>query len=416
MKVLWLCNRNPLDQNLDKSGGWFSSLSKLFLDSSNRMIFLFPSTETQIEEKPNYTIASFKMPFFAKEYKNDHKIACFFEKVISLCNPEIIHIWGTEFYYDLTLARIAKRRGLIERTVVHIQGLCTAISEHLTTALPFSIIVGKTPRDFLLGSISNQRRRFIKRSKNEIELLKTTQNIIGRTFWDKRCCEIINSKLNYFYCSESLRPEFYSKKWTYNGCMKHTIFISQASYSLKGLHIVLRAFPYVLQLFPDAHIYIAGNNLIRSNKKTGFLSISRYGLYIKQLIKRLKIEKNITFLGPLNQKEMAYYYMKTNVYLLSSFIENSPNSLGEALCVGSPVIASFVGGVPEFINNGENGFLYQADDYLMLASYINTLFSSQEICERFSENGKRAIKIFDPNKVYNDVMKIYEKLNNVVLI
>ena len=60
-------------------------------------------------------------------------------------------------------------------------------------------------------------------------------------------------------------------------------------------------------------------------------------------------------------------YPKTRVFVLSSSIENHASSLKEAMMVGTPSIATFVGGVPEYVRHGENGFLYRFEEYEIMA-------------------------------------------------
>ena len=59
-----------------------------------------------------------------------------------------------------------------------------------------------------------------------------------------------------------------------------------------------------------------------------------------------ELEDKVSFLGPLNAEQMKAEYLRSNVFLCPSSIENSPNSLGEAQMLGVPCVASYVGGIP----------------------------------------------------------------------
>lgn len=410
MKVIWLSNK-PIVDGHKSSGSWFYSLYNLFLDKKPEieLVCLYPSSKKTCVDLSNGRAYSFKSPTFAKPYSYSKKTESFFSEILATEKPDVIHIWGTEFAFSLCMVNAAKMNNCLDRVIVHIQGFCFAVADHMYNLLPNYVIKGSMLKDFLIGNIARQKKSFEKRGKNEITLLKTVNNVFGRTNWDKACCSLFNEHINYYYCGEMLRSQFYEKVWDYSKCEKRSIFISQASYSLKGLHIFLKAFSLVVSKFPDSKVYIAGKDITMQNKGTKrLLYLSMYGLYIKHLIKKYKLQQNIFFVGALDAENMSEYFKNCNVYVLPSLIENSSNSLGEALMVGTPTIASYVGGVPDFIQNNINGFLYPADDAFLLASLICQLFQSKEKCEMFSANGReKARKLYDMDTILDTVLDTY---------
>lgn len=194
--------------------------------------------------------------------------------------------------------------------------------------------------------------------------------MIGRTSWDKAHVWTINPKAQYHFCNETLRDEFYKHQWRYDKCEKHSIFLSQAGYPIKGLHQVLKAMPLILKHYPDTKVYVAGDDIT----KRPWYRLAGYGAYIKYLIKRYKLENHVFFTGLLNEQEICKQYLKSNVFVCPSAIENSPNSLGEAQLLGVPCIASYVGGVPDMMKGCEE-FMYRFEEVEMLAKKICSLFS-----------------------------------------
>ena len=69
------------------------------------------------------------------------------------------------------------------------------------------------------------------------------------------------------------------------------------------------------------------------------------------------LDGRIRFLGPLSRDEVLALFRRADAALLSSAWENFPHTLVEALAVGTPAIATSVGGVPEVVTHGENGLL-----------------------------------------------------------
>ena len=101
-------------------------------------------------------------------------------------------------------------------------------------------------------------------------------------------------------------------------------------------------------------------------------------------IKKYHLQNKVIFTGPLNESKMRQRYLDAHVFVSPSLIENSPNSLGEAMILGVPSISSYVGGVPDMIKDKKEGFLYQHDAPYMLA-YICEIFKHDSIALKISE-------------------------------
>lgn len=143
---------------------------------------------------------------------------------------------------------------------------------------------------------------------------------------------------------------------------------------------------------------------------------SPLGWYFKHQIKKYKIDNYVTFLGVQNEQQVVQNLKNAHVFLSASLIENSPNSVGEALLVGIPVVSSDVGGVKDFIKHGENGFIYPVDEPYMIPYYIGKIFD-QEVAESFSkksrEDGRIAYSSKDNGEVIISLYKtIAEKSDN----
>ena len=101
----------------------------------------------------------------------------------------------------------------------------------------------------------------------------------------------------------------------------------------------------------------------------------------------------------------------TYVMVLPSAIENSPNSLCEAQLVGIPCVASFVGGVPEMLRDGKDGYLYTFNEPLMLAEYISRIFDSDSLAEQFSMSSYEWIRSRQgENDVVNKTINNYKTI------
>jgi len=241
----------------------------------------------------------------------------------------------------------------------------------------------------------------------EKKALQGCNHIIGRTDWDKACSEIIASKAQYHFCNETLRESFYKEFWKLTDCEKHSIFTSQYQNPVKGFYYLLKALPIVLKRFPDTKIYTTGINPF----SIPWYKINVYQKYIRKLIKKLSLENCIFFLGKLDEEKMCQQYLKCNVFVSCSSIENSPNSVGEALLLGVPTISSDVGGVKNLLRHNFDGFIYQHNAPYMLAYYISQIFENDSIAVEFSHNSRESSSIIYDNKLNaENLIHIYNNL------
>jgi glycosyltransferase involved in cell wall biosynthesis len=106
------------------------------------------------------------------------------------------------------------------------------------------------------------------------------------------------------------------------------------------------------------------------------------------MIKKLGLEKNIIFTGILSEEQMVGRFLKSNLFVCPSSIENSPNSVGEAQLLGVPCIGSFVGGMSDMITDEESGLIYRFEETEMLAEKVCRIFSDPSFAKKLSENGR----------------------------
>ena len=122
---------------------------------------------------------------------------------------------------------------------------------------------------------------------------------------------------------------------------------------------MLLALPAIKERYPDVKVYVAGNSIANYSTLKDKIKISSYGKYIRELIKQGGLEENVVFMGRLNAKQMKEAYLKSHLFVCCSAIENSPNSLGEAMLLGMPCVSADMGGVSGIFTGGEDGIFYE---------------------------------------------------------
>ena len=337
-----------------------------------------------------------------------------FKEIFANFRPDIIHIFGTEFPHALAAARTF---GKPERTLVGIQGLCNEIAKVYMAGLPEAVCRYRTFRDIVRkDSLMQQQEKFVCRGKNEIEVLRLTGHITGRTRFDREGSLKWHPDAMYHQMNETMRSSFYTGKWKSENCEKHSIFLGQGDYPLKGFHFLLEAVPLLLSQYPDLKVYVAGNNILAHNSWKEKLKLSAYGKYLLSLIKRYELSDKVIILGKLSEEEMKEQFLKAAVFVCPSVLENSPNTVGEAMLLGVPVVASDTGGIPDMISDRVDGLLFPVGDVKALAKSIEAVFDETEdeygtLAQRLSVAArKRAREIHDGERNYQRLLEIYEEI------
>lgn len=355
-------------------GGWMSSCAQYLSDCGIKLAIASIYSGKTVQKISIDRITYYRIPYGNNDYFDSHSIP-FWEMAINDFSPDLIHIHGTE--YPCSYAMIAASRSI--PAVASIQGL-VSVSERYYNAGLTSIDLLQTValRDLVHPTktwLPFARHNMARRGKWEKKAILQLDHVIGRTSWDRAHVLAIHPEISYHFCNETLREKFYTAdKWQYGSCEKHTIFASNPSYPLKGVHQLIKALVLVVRRYPDAKLKIAGNDIIHLSSIKEYLRLPGYSLYLRRLIKKLHLEQHILFLGNLSAEQMVEEFQKAHCFILPSSIENSSNTLGEAQLLGVPSIASYAGGNPDMIDDGVDGYLYRFDEVEMLAQKIMNIW------------------------------------------
>ena len=342
----------------------------------------------------------------------DRRLEREFREILEKAKPDMIHIFGTEFPHALAVARAF---GKPERTLVGIQGLCYEIAKVYMAGLPEEVQRKVTFRDFLRrDSLKQQQEKFYLRGKNEMEAISLAGHITGRTRFDREGTSRINAKALYHSMNETMRSSFYEGMWDPEACEKHSIFLGQGDYPLKGFHFLLQAMPEIIKKYPDTILYVAGNSVISHQTVKEKIKLPAYGKYLLTLIRNYRLEDRVVMLGKLSETEMKQQFLRSNVFVCASVLENSPNTVGEAMLLGVPVVASRAGGIPDMIADGCEGLLFETGNPADLVSAVDKVFSKEKdakgdtLAIRISKAGRRrAINAHDGETNYRRLLEIY---------
>ena len=417
MKILWVTNTifpelsKAIGRNAPVVGGWMYGLANGLVNANVDLVVATSRPNVEAFETTINGTTYYLLSGKEKATEFDVSLNPQWKKLISKVNPDAVHIHGTEYAHGLSLMKACPNLNY----VISIQGLVSICARYFTGGIPYlTIKKNRTIRDFIKndGILKSQKEFFKRGELVEKEYFKIGRNFIGRTSWDFDHTRILNPKATYHFCNESLRDVFYdSKKWSTNSMKKHTIFVSQAIYPIKGLHQILKAIALIKDEFPDLKIKIAGGNVTRVSSLRDRLALGGYGKYLISLIQKYQLKDHIEFTGVLDKNQMVQEYLNCNVFICPSSIENSANSIGEAQLLGVPCIASYVGGAHDLIEHKKTGILYRFEEVEMMAQSIKEIFNTKTLMEELSTGGiKVASERHNRDTNLKTTLEIYKKI------
>ena len=415
MKILWLlASLLPQVARLTGEpeqpfGGWLvATLDQLLKNEENEVFVCYRSGGApKAGASGRLSYRSFEQDTLSYSSENE----ALFTALLYAERPDVVHIWGTEYPSALAMLNALERLNWLNRAVVSIQGLTSVYARHYEAGLPARVVRGATLRDFLRrDNIAAQKQKFEQRGLFEIEALKKARHVIGRTRWDRDCSLAINPRLTYHHCDETLRDVFYEGGWTLNDCARETIFVSQGDYPIKGFHQALEALALILRAYPNAALITTGADP-RKGGVRALLRRSGYARYLARRMRALKLGGHVLYLGQLSAEGMKRQYLSAHLALNPSSIENSSNAIGEAMLLGTPVVASRVGGTPDMLGDGESGILYPFGEPEALAAAVCRIFGSDALAADYSARGRKAaLQRHDREKNVRDLVAVYQLL------
>ena len=150
---------------------------------------------------------------------------------------------------------------------------------------------------------------------------------------------------------------------------------------------------------------------IRSRMGSSKMLLACHGASAERIVRLVSekgLEQHVLFTGEITGPVKEKYFRASQIYCNVSHFENFPLSLLEAMKYGSAVLASRVGGVPEFIKHEENGLLVSPTDVDDIASCLIRLYGDEDLRRRLVENGLQAVERYAISRVVDQYMGLYE--------
>lgn len=393
MRILYLvyAQQNSFDifcSDHRTKSSWVDALMDEVIKSDKDTIALaVPVNSSSFQKKQIQELVLYGLPnpdehnLFRKVLKRlsnaieNEKINLFVDNVLLDFKPDIIHIFGTENPFGL----ICKRINI--PVVIHIQGyLLVWLKKWFVGISKWELVRFSGIKNIVLmrGHLYDYFN-FKKRANREAEILKNCRYYLGRTDFDKQVLEVLSPGSNYYHCEEAIRNEFLKGSWDYPVKDKIICVSILKGATYKGIDLIIETAALILKKSTiSVEFNICG---VAENEAIVRLLKRKYKSDFKEL--------GINFMGMLNTNELVNQLCHSNIYIHPSYIENSPNSVCEAMALGMPVIATNTGGVSSLITNKKEGILVQEGDPYSLAGAILQLAGHFSMAVLLGSNAKK---------------------------
>jgi len=168
---------------------------------------------------------------------------------------------------------------------------------------------------------------------------------------------------------------------------KVILFVGRVTY-VKGVHLLVKAFKDLIEIYKDIKIVIAGP----LSDVFGDGGVSTYASALISYAERNLPRNSYIFTGAVDRDTLKKLYSVAHVCVLPSYAEAFPMVLIEAMSCGCPVIASNAGGIPDVVKDGVVGFLFKKGDYMNLKEKLERLLSDEDLRKEMSLNARKHVE------------------------
>ncbi len=407
MKVLWFSNIEFSNISMSSTGTWLIAMLQGLKDFDKIKLYIITKGKVKTTTLRNYNdIEQWIIPDVKVRSNGlpSKRIIKEIQNIVFHINPDIIHIWGTEYYWSRLTAF-----GYIQgKVLLEMQGLISAIAEKVTADLSIKELIQCIGIKEIIkpsSSIFGRQKALRKRGEIEKDIIARHQYINTQSEWMRAHIAYLNPHATVYKTAIGLRSEFLgAQKWKYEHCEKNSILtITSTLSAYKGLHTLIKAFAKLVKIKPEARLYIAGPKPIKGIRQPG------YERYLMNFIKKEDIGNRIIWLGPLNTMELISQILKANVVINPSFIESYSLVLKESLYLGAPTIASYAGAMPELAIDNHSALYYPSSDIALCCAALLKIISSTDLATVISQNALRDNMDSEVGKIqYNIYQNILE--------
>jgi glycosyltransferase involved in cell wall biosynthesis len=356
--------------------------------SKNHEVKVFSSSNLNNQTSfSDYTFSKINKKSFTRSFKYIFNFKSYFalKRVIYSFKPDLVHFHN--IFYECSPSVLLAGKKIPKIMTIHdyamICPLCTKIKPNKNACYnKFGIkcikcIGVKFFYEFLKRKI---HQIFLSKINHFITLSKYMKKEVRKNF-----SEI---KINNLSCGLELFDYYPIKNY------ETLLYIGRLSPE-KGVDFLIKSFSKISNKFNNIKLIIIGEG---SEKKS-----------LESLTKRLNLSEKINFLGKVNHSKIINFYKNSTLIIVPSIWPEPFGLIGpEAMSVGRPLIATNLGGIPEWLMDKKTGYLVKPKDINSLAGKIIKLLSNKEIINKMGIEGrKKAINSFSIKIYVKKIETIY---------
>jgi glycosyltransferase involved in cell wall biosynthesis len=275
----------------------------------------------------------------------------------------------------------------IKPDIVHAQSLISgmpALLSHKLLKIPY-VIYGRGSDVYLPGWFTKLTAKGI---------LKNASTVIALTEHMKDAMQAIYSR-DIIVVPNGINLNEVAEKETEGGNPSKRVLFVGRLHPVKGVQYLLGAMSIVHRELPEAKLILVGDGEEREHLET--------------LTDNLGIRECVEFAGRVPHERVKDYMNQAEVFVLSSLSEGFPVTILEAMACGLPVVATRVGGVPDIIKNGTNGYLVDTMNQEQIAEALLNLLQDEKLRRDISGNNREKAKKYRWDAVAATLEGIYQK-------
>ncbi len=164
----------------------------------------------------------------------------------------------------------------------------------------------------------------------------------------------------------------------------------------KGFGLLIKLMPRLLSLDPFLRLVILGDGPEQKRLET--------------IVTNMGLKTKVHIVGKKQGQELIDYYVASDYFVLNTGYEGLSHMILEAMDMKLPIITTEVGGNPEVIEQGINGFLVQYNDEFNMFESIKTLIHNPELRDKFIKKGEETVKIFSVKNMCDQTVELLENV------
>ncbi len=231
---------------------------------------------------------------------------------------------------------------------------------------------------------------FINKNKTKVMYYLNKADII--TVPSKYLQNILNdNSIKSKYLPNIIRDDnVYFKK---RDILKPNLIVTRTLDEVYNIPLVIMTFKDLKKVVPDAKLKIVGDGKLKNE--------------IFELVKKENID-DIEFVGRVPNSKIGEILNTSDIFINPSNKDNMPLSLFEALACGLAVISTNVGGIPDYITDGINGFLIEPNNKEQLTNKILYVLNNQAEVQKIIDNGYQTFEKLTLRNLKSEYLKLYE--------